>query len=70
MVAAGYYFQIIAVIYQPERPGALKPERDSRDMAREVAAWTSENIRWLCSRALVASHQPAVAMRFRKKIVT
>jgi hypothetical protein len=44
-VGAGYYFQIIAVAHQPERPGAPKPERDSCEIALELAAWTAENIR-------------------------
>lgn len=44
-VGAGYYFQIIAVAHQPERPGGPKPERESCEIALELAAWTAENIR-------------------------
>jgi len=44
-VGNGYYFQIIAVAHQPERPGAPKLARESCAIALELAAWTADNIR-------------------------
>jgi hypothetical protein len=44
-VGAGYYFQIVAVVHQPQGQGAPKYEHDSCAFALELAAWASQNIR-------------------------